>query len=94
MKVDGNIIERPQYMLMRVALGIHGNDFENAFKSGSRSFLVYTENAHVDARNRIVRMKISTPHQVTSWKPKTQLSLELDARPQVQTAEELKPAHH
>jgi len=27
------IIERPQYMIMRVALGIHMDDFENAFKT-------------------------------------------------------------
>jgi len=30
-KVDGKIVERPQYMWMRVSLGIHGDDLENAF---------------------------------------------------------------
>lgn len=30
-KADGNIIERPQYMLMRVALGIHGPSDRNGF---------------------------------------------------------------
>lgn len=33
LKIGGEIIERPQYMLMRVALGIHGADLENAFKT-------------------------------------------------------------
>jgi ribonucleoside-diphosphate reductase alpha chain len=33
LKVEGKIVERPQYMLMRVALGIHGNDFDNVFKT-------------------------------------------------------------
>jgi len=33
LKIGGKIIERPQYMLMRVALGIHGDDFTNAFKT-------------------------------------------------------------
>lgn len=32
-KKDGQNCERPQHMLMRVALGIHGNDIENALKS-------------------------------------------------------------
>ena len=30
---DGKIIERPQYMLMRVALGIHGYDIEEALRT-------------------------------------------------------------
>ncbi|MCL4129305.1 UNVERIFIED_CONTAM: hypothetical protein GTU68_039610 [Idotea baltica] len=29
MKIDGKIVERPQHMLMRVAVGIHGEDMEN-----------------------------------------------------------------
>lgn len=33
LKIDGKIIERPQYMLMRVSLGIHGSDFDNVFKT-------------------------------------------------------------
>ncbi|MFN8371037.1 MAG: ribonucleotide reductase N-terminal alpha domain-containing protein [Bacteriovoracaceae bacterium] len=33
LKIDGVIIERPQYMIMRVALGIHMEDFDNAFKT-------------------------------------------------------------
>ena len=32
-KVDGNIIERPQYLFMRVALGIHGNNIKDAIKT-------------------------------------------------------------
>lgn len=32
-KVDGRIVERPQYMLMRVALGIHGEDLVGAFET-------------------------------------------------------------
>ena len=33
MKVDGKIVERPQHMLMRVAVGIHGEDIESAIKT-------------------------------------------------------------
>lgn len=33
MRVNGKIIERPQHMWMRVALGIHGNDLETAFET-------------------------------------------------------------
>lgn len=32
-KVDGKIVERPQYMWMRVALGIHGDDFKDALET-------------------------------------------------------------
>lgn len=30
MRVNGRVVERPQHMWMRVALGIHGNDFKDA----------------------------------------------------------------
>ena len=30
MKVNGNIVERPQHMWMRVSIGIHGNDLKKA----------------------------------------------------------------
>ena len=33
LKINGKIIERPQHMLMRVALGIHGNDFKDALQT-------------------------------------------------------------
>jgi ribonucleoside-diphosphate reductase alpha chain len=33
LKAGKHIVERPQYMLMRVALGIHFNDLENAFRT-------------------------------------------------------------
>ena len=33
MKVNGHIVERPQHMWMRVALGIHGDNLSNAFKT-------------------------------------------------------------
>lgn len=33
LKVDGAIIERPQHMLMRVSIGIHGEDLESAFET-------------------------------------------------------------
>lgn len=33
MKIDGRIIERPQHMLMRVAVGIHGEDIEKAIET-------------------------------------------------------------
>jgi len=32
-KINDKIVERPQYMIMRVALGIHGHDLESAFKT-------------------------------------------------------------
>ena len=32
-KVDGKIVERPQHMLMRVALGIHGEDIDSAIET-------------------------------------------------------------
>lgn len=32
-RVNGNIVERPQHMLMRVSLGIHGRDLESVFKT-------------------------------------------------------------
>ncbi|MEQ8627532.1 ribonucleoside-diphosphate reductase subunit alpha [Ekhidna sp.] len=33
MKLDGKIVERPQHMLMRVSVGIHGEDIESAIKT-------------------------------------------------------------
>ena len=33
LRMDGRVIERPQQMLMRVALGIHGQDFDSAIKT-------------------------------------------------------------
>lgn len=33
MKVDGRVVERPQHMFMRVALGIHGNDIKDAIQT-------------------------------------------------------------
>jgi len=33
LKVEGKIIERPQHMLMRVAVGIHGKDIDSAIKT-------------------------------------------------------------
>ena len=33
MKCDGKIVERPQHMLMRVAIGIHGEDIESAIET-------------------------------------------------------------
>ncbi len=33
LKLDGQIAERPQHMLMRVSLGIHKNDIENAIET-------------------------------------------------------------
>lgn len=33
MKLDGNIVERPQHLLMRVAVGIHGENIENAIET-------------------------------------------------------------
>ena len=33
MKIDGNIVERPQHLLMRVAVGIHSDDIEAAIET-------------------------------------------------------------
>ncbi len=33
MKIDNNVVERPQHMLMRVAVGIHSNDIEAALET-------------------------------------------------------------
>lgn len=33
LKMDGKIVERPQHMLMRVAVGIHGEDIESAIET-------------------------------------------------------------
>ena len=33
MKINGNIVERPQHMWMRVALGIHGEDLDKAIET-------------------------------------------------------------
>jgi ribonucleoside-diphosphate reductase alpha subunit len=33
MRIDGKIVERPQHMLMRVAVGIHGEDIEKAIET-------------------------------------------------------------
>ena len=33
LRLDNKIVERPQHLLMRVALGIHGEDLESAFES-------------------------------------------------------------
>jgi ribonucleoside-diphosphate reductase alpha subunit len=32
LKINGRVVERPQYMWMRVSLGIHGEDLEKAFE--------------------------------------------------------------
>ena len=33
MRIDGNIVERPQHMWMRVSIGIHGNDFPRIWET-------------------------------------------------------------
>jgi len=33
LKMDGKIVERPQHMLMRVAVGIHGNDLDSVIET-------------------------------------------------------------
>jgi len=33
LKMDGKVVERPQHMLMRVAIGIHGEDVESAIET-------------------------------------------------------------
>lgn len=33
LKIDGKPVERPQHMLMRVAVGIHGEDIDGAIET-------------------------------------------------------------
>jgi len=33
LKINGKVVERPQHMLMRVAVGIHGEDIESAIET-------------------------------------------------------------
>jgi hypothetical protein len=33
MKIDGKVVERPQHLLMRVAVGIHGEDIPAAIET-------------------------------------------------------------
>lgn len=33
LKMDGKVVERPQQMLMRVAVGIHGDDIDSAIET-------------------------------------------------------------
>ena len=33
LKIDGKVVERPQHMLMRVSVGIHGEDIESAIET-------------------------------------------------------------
>jgi len=32
LKIDGKVVERPQHMLMRVSIGIHGEDVDAAIE--------------------------------------------------------------
>ena len=44
MRVNGRVVERPQHMFMRVALGIHGNDLKDALETYdmmSRKYFVH-----------------------------------------------------
>ena len=33
LKIHGKVVERPQYMLIRVSIGIHKSDLESAFET-------------------------------------------------------------
>ena len=33
LRIDGKVVERPQHMLMRVAVGIHGEDLDAAIET-------------------------------------------------------------
>ncbi|KAI8388067.1 ribonucleotide reductase [Radiomyces spectabilis] len=45
LKIDGRIVERPQHMIMRVALGIHGSDVEAAIQTYNYMSLKYFTHA-------------------------------------------------
>lgn len=44
LRINGKVAERPQHMLMRVSVGIHGEDIEKAIETYNlvRLFIVYT----------------------------------------------------
>ena len=43
LRKDGVVLERPQYLFMRVALGIHGNDLESAFETYSLMVKIFIQ---------------------------------------------------
>ncbi|CAO3607885.1 unnamed protein product [Cunninghamella blakesleeana] len=45
LKIDNRIVERPQHMIMRVALGIHGQDVDSAIKTYNLMSLKYFTHA-------------------------------------------------
>ena len=45
LKINGKVAERPQHLIMRVALGIHGNDLEAAFETYNLMSLRYFTHA-------------------------------------------------
>ena len=69
-KVDGVIVERPQYMLMRVALGIHGPCFRNGFQHNGDI------NLALQTYNELSAMKFThaTPTLFYSGTPRPQMS--------------------
>jgi ribonucleoside-diphosphate reductase alpha subunit len=69
-KVDGKIIERPQYMLMRVALGIHGPCERNGFShQGDINLTLQTYKELSD-----MKFTHATPTLFYSGTPKPQMS--------------------
>jgi Ribonucleotide reductase, all-alpha domain len=45
LKVDGNVIERPQHMIMRVSIGIHKHDMDSAIETYNLMSLKYFTHA-------------------------------------------------
>lgn len=45
LKIDNRIVERPQHMIMRVALGIHGQDVDSALQTYNLMSLKYFTHA-------------------------------------------------
>ena len=52
LRLDGKIVERPQHMLMRVAIGIHKNDIDQAI---DRALQVLPEMLKGDMQAAILR---------------------------------------
>ena len=69
-KVNGKVVERPQYMLMRVALGIHGPCDRNGFLHEGNIELA------LQTYNELSEMKFThaTPTLFYSGTPKPQMS--------------------
>lgn len=45
LRINGKVVERPQHLLMRVSIGIHGNDIDSAIETYDLMSLKYFTHA-------------------------------------------------